>query len=457
MLPILFKIEFTTPVMQVIGVLLCLALVGYGYWSGWRGAESKETAVWRGIPFAVFAGLVGLVGAIYMGPLFSESSAGIIKALVWITSAALVVTSVIYAGKVKESPAYFGGIATVAGFLAIKYGLYDGAIGRGLGAPLHTYGLMIATAFVVAVYLGAREAPRAYPEMIKVGGKMEPAGPYMRERFLDLGFWILVSAIAGSRVLFVITKLDDYKRDWTQIFSISGGLVFYGGFIGATAAAYWYCKRNKLEFLRIADLAIPSVAIGHAIGRLGCLAAGCCWGGIAKAGSAIAIRFPSAAHLPFGGFGTDALAYNDQAKDHRWFDALGHLYDHSIAGAHQVSEVARATGYSVPVYPTQLMESTGELMLFLALLVVRRHKSFNGQVLSVWLMCYAVLRFTTELFRGDDIRNFLFKYPDPIHPAILSTSQTISLGIFITGVAIWALYGRKNRAAAPAAPAATAG
>ncbi|MGC4114833.1 MAG: prolipoprotein diacylglyceryl transferase [Myxococcales bacterium] len=451
MLPILFKIEFNTPVMQVVGVLLCLALVGYGYWSGARGADPKETAVWRGIPFAIFAGLVGLVGAIYMGPKFSETGAGIIKVLVWVTSAALVATSVIYAGKVKESPAYFGGIAALAGFFAIKFGLYDGAIGREMGAPLHTYGLMIATAFIVAVWLGSREAVRAYPEMIKIGGKMEPAGPYMRERFLDLGFWILVSSIVGSRVLFVITKLDDYRRDWTQIFSISGGLVFYGGFIGASLASYYYCKKHKLDFLRIADVAIPSVAIGHAIGRIGCLAAGCCWGGIAKAGSAIAIRFPAAAHLPFGGFGTDALAYNDQAKDHRWFDALGHLYDHSIEGAHQISQVALSSGYSVPVYPTQLMESTGELMLFLALLVVRRHKSFNGQVLSVWLMCYAVLRFCIELFRGDDIRNFLFKYPDSIHPVILSTSQTISLGIFITGVAIWVLYGRKAKTAAPAA------
>lgn len=455
MLPILFKIEFNTPVMQVVGVLLCVALVGYGYWSGWRGADPKETAVWRGIPFGIFAGLVALVGVIYMAPPLSETSAGIVKALVWACSAALVVTSALYARKVNESPAYFGGIGMAAGFAAIKFGLYDGAIGRGLGAPLHTYGLMIATAFVVAVWLGAREAPRAYPEMIKIGNKLEPAGPYMRERFLDLGFWVLVSAIAGSRILFVITKLDDYKRDWTQVFSISGGLVFYGGFIGATLASWYYCKRNKLDFLRIADLAIPSVAIGHTIGRLGCLAAGCCWGGIAKAGSAIAIRFPSAAHLPFGGFGTDALAYSDQAKDHRWFDALGHLYDHSTQGAHQISEIARSTGYSVPVYPTQLMESGGELVLFLLLLVVRRHKTFNGQVLSVWLMCYATLRFVIELFRGDDIRNFLFKYPDSVHPVILSTSQTISLGIFITGVAIWALYGRK-KAAAPA-PAASAG
>jgi phosphatidylglycerol:prolipoprotein diacylglycerol transferase len=192
------------------------------------------------------------------------------------------------------------------------------------------------------------------------------------------------------------------------------------------------------------------VAIGHTIGRIGCLSAGCCWGGIAKAGSAIAVRFPSTKHLPFGGFGTDSLAFSDQAKDSRWFDAIGHLYDHSIAGAQQISAVAKATGYSVPVYPTQLMESLGELCLFLLLLFVRRRKRFNGQVLATWLMLYAIVRFNVEFFRGDDIRNFWFKYPDEFHPLIMSTSQGIAVGLFVTGVAIWALYGRK-KAPVPAA------
>ncbi|MBI5544742.1 MAG: prolipoprotein diacylglyceryl transferase, partial [Deltaproteobacteria bacterium] len=431
MLPILFKIEFTTPLMQVIGVLLSLGLLAYGFWSGRRGADKPENGLYRGLPFACFAALVALVGAIYMGPAFSPGAAQVIKVLVWLCSGALVVTAALYARKVGESPAFYGGIGMVAGGAAIKFGLYDGAIGRGLGAPLHTYGLMLATAFVVAVWIAAREMPRAFPEMVKVDGKMEPYGPIMREHMLDLSFYVLVSAIIGSRVLFVITKWDQYAKNPMDIFSITGGLVFYGGFIGAALTSYWYCKTHKLDFLRIADVAIPSVAIGHAIGRIGCLSAGCCWGGIAKAGSAIAIRFPSAKNLPFGGFGTDALAFSDQAKDHRWYDVLGHLYDHSVEGAQRISEVAKTTGYSVPVYPTQLMESCGELCLFLLLLVVRRYKKFNGQVLATWLMCYAVLRFTIELFRGDDIRNFLFKYPDAIHPVILSTSQTISLGIFL--------------------------
>jgi len=83
--------------------------------------------------------------------------------------------------------------------------------------------------------------------------------------------------------------------------------------------------------------------------------------------------------------------------------------------------------------------------------VAQGELSINGQVLATWLMLYAILRFCIEFFRGDDIRNFLFKYPDSLHPVILSTSQTISLLIFVTGVAIWVIYGRKPRTEAPAA------
>ena len=90
---------------------------------------------------------------------------------------------------------------------------------------------------------------------------------------------------------------------------------------------------------------------------------------------------------------------------------------------------------------------------FLILLAVRRTKKFNGQVLATWLMLYAILRFVVEFFRGDDIRNFWFKYPDELHPLILSTSQGIAVGLFAVGFALVALYGRKPKASQPASPA----
>jgi phosphatidylglycerol:prolipoprotein diacylglycerol transferase len=457
MLPVLFRIDFNTPATSALLVVLAIAVVLYGAWSGWRGAADRREAPWRAVPYGAAGGLIACIGVVYAAPPLSASMASLVKGLTWFFSAALVVSGALYGkvsairGEEAQGMARAATVCLAAGYAAIHYGL-GGPMGRSTGLPLHTYGLMIATAFIVAISLASREAVRAYPEMIRIEGKMVPAGPVMRDHMLELAFWVFVAALAGSRLLFVITKWDDYKDNLLQALSpTGGGLVFYGGFIGAALASVAYAKKHRIDFLRLADVAIPSVAIGHTIGRFGCFSAGCCWGGIAKAGSHIAVRFPSAKNLPFGGFGTDSLAYSDQARDGRWVDAAGHTFSTAVAGAQRISDYAQAHGYTLPVYPTQLMESAGELFLFALLLILRRHKRFNGQMLATWLIGYALLRFTVEFFRGDVIRNFLFKWPTEADPAILSTSQTVSLGIFLTGVALFALYGRKPKAAlAPA-------
>lgn len=458
MLPVLFKIEFNTPATSALLVILAVAVTLYGAWSGWRGAASPKEAPWRAVPYGAAGGLIACIGVVYAAPPLSASMASLVTGLTWFFSAVLAVGGALYGrvaakkGEEAQGMATAASVGAVLGYLAIRFGL-GGQMGRNTGLPVHTYGLMIATAFIVAISLASREAVRAFPETIRVDGKMVPAGPVMRDHMLELSFWVFVSALAGSRLLFVITKWDDYRDNLWQAFSpTGGGLVFYGGFIGAALASVAYAKKHRIDFLRLADVAIPSVAIGHTIGRFGCFSAGCCWGGIAKVGSHIAVRFPSAKNLPFGGFGTDSLAYSDQAHDHRWVDAAGHTYSTAVAGAQQISDYAHAHGYTLPVYPTQLMESAGELTLFVLLLVLRRHKRFNGQLLATWLIGYALLRFTVEFFRGDVIRNFLFKWPTEADPVILSTSQTVSLGIFLTGVALFILYGRRPKAAlAPAA------
>jgi phosphatidylglycerol:prolipoprotein diacylglycerol transferase len=449
MLPVLFKLEFATLAMKLVFLAIGLALTAYGFWAGWRNADRRANAPYRAAAFAAAAALVSTAASIWAFPPMSESLAQAIKALVYVFGAVLTVTSGLYGRKLakkgnESSEMLSYGLLGVLGTGAVIYFGFDGPMGRGFGAPLHTYGLMIATAFIVAIWFAAREAPRAFPEKWKVDGKMIEAGPYMRERMLDLGFWILIAALIGSKVLFVIVNWDHYRLNPKDMFSLTGGLVFYGGFIGSVLAAWVYTRIYKIPFLRLADMAIPSVAIGHMFGRIGCLSAGCCWGDIARAGSKIAIRFPSAQHLPFGGYGTSSLAYSDQLKDSRWVDASGQIFDHAVAGAQQISAYAHATGYSMPVYPTQLMEAAGELLLFIALITLRRYyKKFHGQILATWLMGYAVLRTSIELFRGDLARGYLFRVPE-VHPVILSTSQLISLGIFAAGVAIWVLYS-KNR------------
>ncbi len=282
------------------------------------------------------------------------------------------------------------------------------ALTRALQIPLHTYGLLIATAFLVAMWLAGRSAQRAGLD---------------HERVMDLTFWILVSAMVGSRILFIIVNWDEYAADPASIFAFwKGGLVFYGGFIGATLFSIYYMRKHDMEFFPYADALIPSVSIGHAIGRMGCFAAGCCWGGACDPHLPWAARFPP-----------ESLAYQSQLQH-----GLIHL----------------GALHTLPIHPTQLYESLGELCIFLALTLFKPFKRFNGEILALYLILYAPLRSTVELLRGDEERGRVFNFLGPIaRGAIwnLSTSELISVGIFATGVAIFAIRGRAARSSAAAA------
>jgi phosphatidylglycerol:prolipoprotein diacylglycerol transferase len=167
------------------------------------------------------------------------------------------------------------------------------------------------------------------------------------------------------------------------------------------------------------------------------------------------------------------LAFQSQITDHHLIDAVSHhLLNQYVpveqagnflgqwtdtvtgmtlsqipAGALEVATEAAKLGHTLPVYPTQLMESLGELAIFGILLVVRKKKYFNGQVLACYAMLYAILRTVTETFRGDEERGRIFgMFPSvPRHAWYnISTSQLISLAIFGLGVTLWARFGRKN-------------
>ena len=282
------------------------------------------------------------------------------------------------------------------------------ALRRALQIPLHTYGLLIATAFLVAMWLAGRAALRAGLD---------------QDRVMDLCFWILVSAMVGSRVLFILVNWDEYAADPASIFAFwKGGLVFYGGFIGATVCSIFYMRKHNMEFFPYADALIPSVSIGHAIGRMGCFAAGCCWGGACDPHLAWAARFPP-----------DSLAYQSQLQ-------------HGLIHAGAL--------FSMPIHPTQLYESLGELCIFTALTLFRPRKKFNGEILALYLCLYAPLRATVEMLRGDEERGRVFNFLGPVARGAfwnLSTSELISVGIFCVGVAIFAIRGRSARPAAAAA------
>jgi phosphatidylglycerol:prolipoprotein diacylglycerol transferase len=152
---------------------------------------------------------------------------------------------------------------------------------------LHTYGAAIAVGFLVAIFVGTRTAARSGEDP---------------DRVRDLCFWLLVSSLVGARLLFILTNAPAYVAVcraggdcWQALRVWEGGLVFFGGFFGALGTAWWYMRRHHMRFWRVADILAPSVALGHFLGRLGCWAAGCCWGaeahGVARAWAA---RFPPA-------------------------------------------------------------------------------------------------------------------------------------------------------------------
>ena len=295
-----------------------------------------------------------------------------------------------------------GGLVVLGGVLW-RAGLLD----REVRLPLHTYGLLIATGFIVGIGLAQREARRR---------GQDP------EKIADLSFWLLLSALVGSRVYFILVNWHDYfgagnlmaQTPFGRIPRVlaiwEGGLVFYGGFIGAALTAWWYMRRHRMAFLPHADTLIPGVAIGHFFGRLGCFGAGCCWGDVAHG------------HLPWlAEFPPESLAYQ------------------TFAGRPNPGDFLAADRlHTLPLHPTQLYESFGELGLFLLLVLwVRPRKLFHGQVLATWLMLYAFLRSAVESFRGDVERGVILG---------LGVGTWTSVVIFAVGAAIFAAGWRQRQA-----------
>ncbi|TNE51521.1 MAG: prolipoprotein diacylglyceryl transferase [Deltaproteobacteria bacterium] len=275
-----------------------------------------------------------------------------------------------------------------AGVLALGLPLLGVALVRMGEIKIHTYGVMLSIAFITGIILAVQEAKRVGEDP---------------ERILDLTFWILVSSIVGARVLFILTMYQDYLANPKKLFQVwEGGLVFYGGFLGAAALSWWFIRKHKMNFFKVADILVPSVVLGQVFGRMGCFAAGCCFGKTAPPGMSWAVKFP-----------------------------IGDAARHGL------------------IHPTQLYESFSNLFIFFLLLWLRSRKKFHGVTLVGYLLAYSTMRFIIEIFRGDKIRGFLFEWdfiksiPDP---EILSTSQTVSVALFLMGVGLWVwLRGRANQ------------
>jgi phosphatidylglycerol:prolipoprotein diacylglycerol transferase len=125
---------------------------------------------------------------------------------------------------------------------------------------IHTYGVMLALGFLLAILAAMRQARRAGLDSNLI---------------LDLAFYFLIAGLLGSRLFYVVGHWDDFRNNLVEVVMFwRGGLVFYGGLIFAFAVGVWYIKKNRLDFQRVADLIAPSIAIGQTLGRLGCFSAG---------------------------------------------------------------------------------------------------------------------------------------------------------------------------------------
>src|SRR5215211_1249949 len=282
--------------------------------------------------------------------------------------------------------------------------------------PINTYGLLLAAAFLAALLIAAKLASR---------------DGLPRERVYDLGLWMLLAAIIGSKVLMLFTE-PGYRENPARLFSLdflrSGG-VFYGGFIGAAAVGYFLIRRYKLPWWKTADAFAPGIALGNAIGRQGCFAAGCCWGKPTLL--PWGVHFTEAGH-DVTGVPTNVSQLDDPAQQAYWAEKLGGLFQ------------------PVHLHPTQLYESFGALLIFLFLLWLHRRKVFSGQVILFYGALYAVMRFTIEIFR-DDPRGDIAGLTTLTG---LSTSQMLSLIVGVAAVVLLVVRWRgkvsRNEDAAPA-------
>jgi phosphatidylglycerol---prolipoprotein diacylglyceryl transferase len=247
---------------------------------------------------------------------------------------------------------------------------------------VYTYGVLLAAAYLLGLKVAMVRAEKRGLDATRI---------------LDLGIYIIVSALVGAKLLLLATDFKAFTSDPRELVTLvrSGG-VFYGGLILAVAVSLWYIRRAKLPLWTTCDAFAPGIALGHVVGRFGCFFAGCCYG--------------RPTTLPWGMTFTDPLA---------------------AANA--------GTPLGVPLHPTQLYEAGAEFLILLVLIASeRKGRGFAGRTFWLYMLLYAVSRFVIEIYRGD---------PDRGHVGPLSTSQFIS--VLLVPIAIGMLVYLSGRGRAP--------
>lgn len=273
--------------------------------------------------------------------------------------------------------------------------------------PLHSYGFMIAVGFLTALFFVQRDAQKA---------------GYDPKLFADMAFVVLPLGLMGTRLAHIIMFPQFYSWSdpvgWIAVWK--GGLVFQGGPPIAIAYVFYYFRKHDISFWKGADIIFPYIALGHALGRIGCLLKGCCYG--APTHLPWAIRFPSIID-PDTNLITGSPAFLDHLK--------------------RFADVTVESTHSHAIHPTQLY-SFAVLMTVLAIMLAMRKwwHPFHGFTFPMYFVVYGIFRTWVEFYRDDN---------NPSHAFNLSDQQMLSLiGVALGIIGFFALgYYQKKKASSP--------
>jgi len=204
---------------------------------------------------------------------------------------------------------------------------------------IHTYGVFVALGFFIG-----------FKVLLYYGKKINISASLIE----SLTFLVFIFSIIGARIFYVLISWGEFRDNFLDVFKVwQGGLVFWGGFLGGALTVIIFALKNKISIWKMGDAFAPALAIGHALGRIGCFFAGCCYG--KPNDSFFGVLFPK-----------ESLAPCDVKR-----------------------------------LPTQLISAVLLLILFFILKYFWNKKRFDGQVMLVYVILYSLGRFFIEFFRGD--------------------------------------------------------
>lgn len=247
------------------------------------------------------------------------------------------------------------------------------------GLPLHSYGVLAALGFVLVVFLVLRRTRALGIE---------------RDHVVDVIFYGSIMGIVGSRALFVWQNPEHFDGLWSMVNVRTGGLVFYGAMLAGLPTGAFVMWYRKIPFFPLMDVLATAMPLGHAIARVGCILAGCCYG--------------TPTTLPW---------------------AVTYTHPLAVAPPHHVA-----------LHPVQLYESALLFAIAAFTNLTYASRRWVGQGMFSYLLLYALVRSVTEQFRGDASRGFLF---ESVLGQTVSFSTGVSVGIALVAVGLFYAVARK--------------